>query len=213
MDKTNNFFKALSVFMAGLILGFLISKIDFTAPAVSSINSSGSTKVMGNDNAKVTITEYSDFQCPLCKKYFDESFPTIIKDYVETGKVKYVFKHFPLNIHPQAPDAALAAECALAQNKFWEMHDQLFTTQSQWSESPNHNDQFKKIAADLKLDTVKFGQCLDNKQFQTNVEKDYSDGLANNFRGTPSFKINDEVIIGAQDLSNFTDTIDKLLKQ
>ena len=109
----SSFFKGLSIFMIGLILGFLISKIDYNSTNIPAGNqSSGSVKEMGSKDAKVTITEYSDFQCPMCSKYFNESYKTIVQNYVSTGKVKYVFKQFPLNIHPQAPAAALASECA-----------------------------------------------------------------------------------------------------
>jgi protein-disulfide isomerase len=213
MQNPNNFFKCLSIFLIGMIIGFLISKIDIHTPAVSSQSSSGSVKVMGSENAAVTITEYSDFQCPLCRRFYTDSYSTILDNYVKNGKVKYVFKHFPLNIHPQAPDAALAAECALDQNKFWEMHDLLFQNQDQWSGQSNHNDYFKKLAADLKLDTGKFSQCLDNKKFQDNVDKDYNEGLTKNVRGTPTFYINNELIVGAQDTKVFTDTLDRLLQK
>jgi len=208
----NNFFKYLSIFLLGLILGYLIRDINFSPAAVSTITENGSVKVLGQENAPVTITDYSDFQCPLCKKYFDETYHTILKNYVETGKVKYVFKHFPLNIHPQAPDAALAAECALEQNKFWEMHDLLYETQSTWSGKADYISTFKKLAVQLNLNADQFNQCLDSKKHQGNVNKDYQDGLAQGVRGTPTLYINDQAIVGAQDTSVFTSTLDKLLE-
>jgi len=200
--------------MIGLILGFLISKIDYNntnSPAGN--QSSGSIKEMGSKDAKVTITEYSDFQCPMCSKYFNDTYQTIVQNYVSTGKVKYVFKQFPLNIHPQAPAAALASECANEQNKFWEMHNLLFKNQANWSGQSNHLDQFKQYAKELQLDENKFALCLDSKKLQNNVDLDYNEGLSLGMRGTPSFKINNETLVGAQDTKVFTDTIDRLLQQ
>jgi protein-disulfide isomerase len=206
----NNFFKYLSIFLVGLILGYLVRDINFSPATVSTITEAGSIKIIGRENAPITITEYSDFQCPLCKKYYDETYPTIIKNYVETGKAKYVFKHFPLNIHPQAPSAALASECAVEQNNFWEMHNLLFETQSTWSGKSDYLDTFKKLAAQLQLNTEQFNQCLDSKKHEGNVNKDYQEGLTKGVRGTPTVYINDEVIIGAQDISAFTTVLDRL---
>jgi len=83
----------------------------------------------GNANAPVTLVEFSDFECPFCQKYFSESYPQIKKDYIDTGKVKVVFKHYPLSFHPSAKPMAVAAECANEQGKFWEMHDKMFEEQ------------------------------------------------------------------------------------
>lgn len=212
MSKQENFFKYLSVFLLGVILGFSIAKMPLYSQSTSTITSEGSVKVLGNDNAPVTITEYSDFQCPLCKLFYDNSFPTI-KKYVDAGQVKIVYKHFPLNIHPQAPAASLASECALEQNKFWEMHDALFQQQEGWSFKDDHLETFKKIAADLKLDTAKFDTCLTAKTYTGNVDKDYQEGLTKGISGTPTFYVNDQIIVGAQDTSVFTAAIEAQLKK
>lgn len=211
MNNSNKFFKLLSIFLLGMIAGYLLRGMNFSGSAVSTITENGSVKVIGQENAPITMTEYSDFQCPLCKKFFDESIPTIMKNYVETGKVKLVYKQFPLSIHPQAPDAALASECALEQNKFWEMHDLLFKNQDQWSGNAAHNDVFKKFAADLGLNTQQFNECVDTQKHVGNVNKDYQEGLAKAVRGTPTFYINDQLIVGAQATSVFTDALDKQL--
>lgn len=209
--SNNNIFKYISIFLLGLILGYLLKGINLAPQAISEISSEGSIKVMGQENAPVTIVEYSDFQCPLCKKFYDESFQTIVDNYVSTGKVRYMFKQFPLNIHPQAPNAALASECALEQNKFWEMHDALFEHQSEWSGKSDHLNTFKKLAKDLELNENQYNTCLDNKKFAGNVEKDYQEGLNRSIRGTPSFYINDQLLIGAQETSQFTKMIDQAL--
>lgn len=89
----------------------------------------GSSASKGDANAKITLVEFSDFQCPFCAKFYSETLPQIMKDYIDTGKVKLVYKHFPLiSIHPNAQKAAEAAECAGEQGKFWEMHDAMFNS-------------------------------------------------------------------------------------
>ncbi len=207
----NQLFKFLSVFLLGLILGYLLKGCSFGPQAVSSISEAGSVKVMGQENAPVTMVEYSDFQCPLCKKFYNETYKKILADYVQTGKVKYVFKHFPLSIHPQAPAAALATECALEQNKFWEMHDLLFENQTAWSGKSDHLDTFKQYAKQLALDENQFNQCLDSQKHQNNVEKDFQESLSKGVRGTPTFYINDEILVGALDSSEFTKMLDRAL--
>ncbi len=97
----------------------------------------GHLPILGNEKAKVTIVEFSDFQCPYCKRFADNSLSQIKKDYIDTGKVKLYYREFPLtNIHPNAEIAAEAAECANEQGKFWQFHDQLFSRQDTWSTLP-----------------------------------------------------------------------------
>ncbi|MCC6643653.1 DsbA family protein [Candidatus Peregrinibacteria bacterium] len=211
--EQNNFFKIVSAFLLGLIVGYLLGKANFSGAAMPRIEANSSVKIQGQENAPVTITEYSDFQCPLCHSFFVNSYPTILENYIKTGKVKYVYKHFPLNIHPQAPAAALASECALDQNKFWEMHDKLFENQDRWSGNPSHGDIFKQLAADIGLDQAKFNQCYDQATYKNNVDVDYNEAITNGFRGTPTFYINDQLIVGAQDTKVFTDAIDALLNK
>ena len=86
--------------------------------------------VKGDANAPVAIIEYSDFQCPYCRKFYEDTLPTLIKEYVDTGKAKLVYRHFPLEFHPAALVSAQASECAAEQGKFWEMHDAIFTEQA-----------------------------------------------------------------------------------
>jgi protein-disulfide isomerase len=211
----SSFAKYLSIFLLGLILGYSVKSLgilNLSQSLTPSITENGSIKVMGKEDAPITITEYSDFQCPLCKKYFDDTFSTIVEQYVNTGKVKYVFKHFPLNIHPEATPASIASECALEQDKFWEMHDQLFMNQQQWSSQADHINTFKGYAKNMQLDEGKFNECLDNKTYSASVNADYEEGLKSNVRGTPTLYINDQPVIGAQPTANFTKIIDGILE-
>lgn len=89
----------------------------------------GRLPALGNKDAKITIVEFADLECPFCKRYFTGSFPQIKKDYIDTGKVAYYYRHFPLDFHPLARPFAQASECANEQDKFWEMHDKIFQEQ------------------------------------------------------------------------------------
>lgn len=110
---------------------------DTPSPASVMQVGSGHFPVLGNANAPVTVIEFSDFQCPFCESFFKNTFPSLKKDYIDTGKVKFYYRQFPLtSIHPNAQEAAEAAECANEQNKFWQYHDMLFQQQSSWESLP-----------------------------------------------------------------------------
>ncbi len=165
----------------------------------------------GNKDAKVTIVEFSDFQCPFCSRFYEQTFPQLEKEYINTGKVKLVFKDFPLrSIHPLAQKASEAAECADEQGKFWEYHDKLFEAQQEWRTSGI--DSFKQYASDLGLDTEKFNNCLDNDETKDEVDEDYNEALKAGGRGTPYFVINGKPLSGAQPFANFKAIIDAELK-
>lgn len=159
--------------------------------------------VAGKADAKVTIVEFSDFQCPFCGKFYNDAYQQLKKDYIDTGKVKLVYRDFPLGFHPEAQKAAEAGECADDQGKFWQMHDKIFSNQSTMSV-----DGYKKWAKELGLDSAKFNQCLDSGTKASEVQKDESDGQAAGIGGTPSFFINEKLVVGAQPYSVFKAAID-----
>lgn len=170
--------------------------------------------VKGDANAPVTIVEFSDFQCPFCQRYFQQTYPQIIKDYVDTGKVRYVFKNFPLtSIHQQAVGAANAAACAGTQNAFWQMHDLLFEQQSQWAGNSAATEVFKSFADQLGLDTEAFNACLDNEQFSSVIFADQQEGISAGVTGTPAFFINGVLISGARPYEAFAQLIEQQLGQ
>lgn len=172
----------------------------------------------GDKDAKVTLIEFSDYQCPFCGRYFRETLPKLQKEYVETGKVWYVFRNFPIeSIHPQAFKAAEAAECAGEQGMYWEMHDRLFGNQSALAPAdlPGH-------ARALGLDGDKFAKCLEGSQTAESIRQDLADAQKAGVRGTPSFFLgltapNGEavkairMIQGAQPYAAFKEAIDGLL--
>ena len=120
-------------------------------------------------------------------QHFEQTEPLLDKEWIATDKVRVVFIHFPLPIHPQAPKAAEASECAADQGKFWEMHDVLFAKQSQWSGKAEAPEIFKTFAKDLGLDTAKFNDCLDSGQMEAKVQDGLNLGQQAQVRGTPNF--------------------------
>ena len=162
---------------------------------------------LGNKDAKVTIIEFSDFQCPFCGRFYQSAEKQIIEDYVKTGKATFVYRDFPLtSIHPDAQKAAEAGECADEQGKFWEYHDMLFEKQDDWTGVGV--SKFKQYAVDLKLDTKKFNDCLDTGKYASEVKKDADDAVAAGARGTPATYVNGILVSGAQPFENFKQVID-----
>ncbi|MFH1682553.1 MAG: thioredoxin domain-containing protein [Candidatus Woesearchaeota archaeon] len=171
-----------------------------TAPVQVSIDDDA---VKGKADAPVTIVEFSDFECPFCGRYIEQTYPQIVKDYIDTGKVKYVFRDFPLGFHAEAKPAAMAAECAHEQGKYWEYHDLLFANQDSLSA-----DNYKQWAEDLGLDTTKFDACVDSEKYSSEVDADLADGQSYGVSGTPAFFINGKLISGAQPYSVFKQAIE-----
>jgi protein-disulfide isomerase len=173
--------------------------------------------MLGTSDAPVTIVEFSDYQCPFCRRYSLQVFPTLKREYIDTGKVRYVFRDFPLtNIHAQAEKAHEAAHCAGEVQQYWEMHDLLFSKQKNLS-VPS----LKEYATTLGLDLETFSTCLDSGKFQAEIGKDQADGAAAGIRGTPSFfigksgsgdSITGTIIRGAQPLEKFRAILDPLLQ-
>ncbi len=163
--------------------------------------------VKGDKDAPVTIIEWSDFECPFCARFYRDTLPLIEEEYIKTGKVKLVFRDFPLSFHQNAQKAAEAAECAGEQGKFWEMHDLLFENGVEGGVTT-----FKQYAKQLGLNTAKFNECLDSGAMASEVRKDTADGAAVGIQGTPGFLINGKLVSGAQPFSNFKQVIDAELE-
>lgn len=157
----------------------------------------------GPSGAPVTLVEFSDFQCPFCGKAHD-TVEQVMQTYA--GKVKLVFRNFPLDFHKNAEKAAEAAMCANEQGKFWEYHDVLFKNQ-QTLEVP----QLKDHAKDVGLDTTSFSACLDSGKYKKAIDEDMAAGQRVGVTGTPAFFINGVMINGAQPFDEFKKVIDQEL--
>ncbi|MGV3625608.1 MAG: DsbA family protein [Archangium sp.] len=159
---------------------------------------------IGPKDAKIVIVEFADFECPYCTRA-GETVKEVMKAY--EGKVRLVFKHYPLSFHPKAPRAAAAAWCAEAQGKFWEFHDSLFAS------SELDEDALKMQASNIGLDGTKFSKCLESQAAMEAVKKDLEAGKTAGVDGTPAFFINGIMLSGAQPEDAFRRVIDAELQR
>jgi protein-disulfide isomerase len=178
----------------------------------------GDAPFLGHANAEVSLVEYSDFQCPFCESFFSNALPQIKTEYIDTGKIKLVYKQFPLDFHQNAKPAAIASECANEQDKFWQYHDMLFSNQSSWEGLTGNQTRmtFISYATNLGLNTESFEECYDAKKYEDKINNDMSQGSVIGVTGTPSFFVgNDEKnytsIEGAQPFESFKQIIDQKL--
>jgi len=168
----------------------------------------GDDPILGNANAPVTVVEFADFQCPFCGRFFSDAFPQIKEKYITTGKVKFVYRDFPLSFHPFAQPAAEAAECANEQGKFWQYHDYIFAHQADLSVA-----NLKAWAGAVGLDTARFNSCLDSHKYAAEIKKDAADGQKAGVNGTPSTFINGRMVVGAVPFEQFQSVIEEELKK
>lgn len=161
--------------------------------------------IKGDPNAPVTIVEWSDYECPFCGRFFSQTLPQIQQLYIDTGKVKLVYRDFPLSFHAQAQKAAEAAECAGEEGDeaYYKMHDLLFTNGVAGGVAT-----FKGYAAQLGLNQANFDNCLDSGAMAAEVAKDTQEGQAAGVTGTPGFKVGTQLVSGAQPFSVFQQAIE-----
>jgi protein-disulfide isomerase len=173
--------------------------------------------VLGNADAKVTIIEFSDYQCPYCRAFWKNTFPQLKSEYIDKGLARFVYRDFPLDYHDMSQKYAEATECAADQNKFWEMHDKIFAEQEKKGSGTTISGitvkDVKKWAQQIGLDSGAFGQCLDSGKYADEVKKDFADAEKAGLDGIPSFVINGQLLVGAQPFSAFKTAIDKALAQ
>ncbi|MCG9746164.1 thioredoxin domain-containing protein [Shewanella sp. Isolate8] len=174
----------------------------------------GKLPSIGKATARIAIIEFSDFQCPYCKRYMDNTFTKIKSDYIDTGKVKYIARDFPLGFHPKAKGAAIAANCSLQQDAYWPMRDALFKNMRQLGDKL-----YQDTATQLSLDMTKFAACLKDQAIMNKIKQDISYGSSVGVRGTPSFLIGrlennrllkPKLLTGAQSFDVFKASIDAL---
>jgi thioredoxin family protein len=182
-----------------------------TAPVTTSFNLRDANR-LGDKNAKVTLIEFADFQCPYCERWYQQVESQIIQQYVQTGKVTFVYKHVAF-LGQESDWAAQAAECAADQNKFWEYHDYLWKQQSGENQGAFTKDKLIGFAQQLELDMGKFTTCVQNDQTLARVQADTLEGQQASVSGTPTFFINGQRIVGSQPYSTFQTAIDKALAQ
>jgi len=184
-----------------------------TVPPVPGVGPS-----VGKADAPITVVEFTDYECPLCTRFFENDYAKINTNYIKTGKVRFEIRNFPLTtIHPQAQIGAEAALCAFKQDKFWQMYAGLLGD-SKWSQTSESVSLLKELARTLKLDSVSFDKCLDDHETQPEIQKDMEDARAAGISGTPTFWIfgpdkQVQQINGAYPYAVFSQAFDDFLKK
>ncbi|MGH7773715.1 MAG: DsbA family protein [Candidatus Binatia bacterium] len=200
------------VMISSLILVLLLSGSALAQPVTpeeifAHLAKDGPTK--GNGKAPVTLIEFSDFQCSFCRKFWETTLPLLDKKYLQTGKVKFVYRHFAILGKPSMA-AAQAAECAGEQGKFWEYHDKLFA--SAGSPLAFTDGRLKGYARELGLKSQAFNRCLDSGKYLKKVEGETAIAAFLGARGTPAFLLNGQLLVGAQPFEVFEAAIERELK-
>lgn len=222
--------------IAFLVIGYLLGKVEAlqkapvaaapvapaaqqpgapVAPSADEVNKKltmGHFPAKGNKDAKVTIVEFADFRCPFCEKFYSDSEPQILKDYVDTGKAKFVFRNYAF-LGPASVVAANAAECANDQGKFWEMYDYLYKNQPPESDITMFTSEnlTSGAATAIGLNTDQFKSCMDTNKLDKNQAADLAEGQSIGVSGTPTFYINGVQLVGAQPYASIKAVIDQEL--
>ena len=201
----------IGVLAGGVLSEYGVNSNDSKKLTFSKLVENGSP-VMGNINAPITILEWGDYQCTFCYKFHQNTLDIINEDFIKTGKVKFIFKDFPLN----GPDSKLAAEasyCAQDQEKYWKYHDELYKNWGGERTGWITRESLDKFAEIVDLDIEKFNKCLDDHKYENKVDLLYAFGKEIGIDATPSFLVfNDEKIIkirGNQPLELFLKTFDE----
>lgn len=199
--------------LTGMFLAFYPQSEDDSKLLTESKLIQNGSPIMGNPSATITIVEWGDYQCTFCYKFHQNTLNTIKQDFIETGKVKLVFKDFPLN----GPDSVLAAEaayCAQDQGKYWQYHDELYKNWGGERTGWVTRDSLDKFATTVSLDLEKFDKCLDEHRYLERVNQMYEFGREIGIDATPSFLVfsNEKIIkiIGNQPLEVFLKSLDEL---
>ena len=203
--------------MIGVLVGGILSEYGVNSNDLEKLTSTklieNGSPVMGNINAPITIVEWGDYQCTFCYKFHQNTLDIINKDFIKTGKVKIIFKDFPLN----GPDSKLAAEasyCAQDQQKYWEYHDELYKNWGGERTGWITREALTKFAQSTELNIEEFNKCLDVHKYQNKVDSIHNFGKEIGIDATPTFLVfNDEKIIkirGNQPLEVFLKTFDEL---
>lgn len=168
-------------------------------------------RTLGRANAPVTVYEMSDFQCPFCRRFWVETFGTIKKEYIDTGKVRWIFINYPIaQRHPNAVPAAEFAMCAAKQGKFWPAHDRIYERQAEWAPLPDAGSFFAAQIATLGLNREQMLGCLERGEALPLIRQDAEGAVRSGARSTPSFYIEGGMMSGAQPIAVFRRVLDSV---
>jgi protein-disulfide isomerase len=182
------------------------------APTVDSLSEAADRgRVIGAESAPLWLLVVSDFQCPWCKMWHDSTFPSLKREYVETGKLRVAYLNFPLGMHANAWPSALAAMCASAQGKFWETHDRIFQTQGTWEKLATPQPYLDSLAIAAGADAGLQHSCTAKRATLTLIQADQARAQKAGAETTPTFFVGRAKIEGAQPLALFRHVIDSIL--
>jgi protein-disulfide isomerase len=172
-------------------------------------------RIRGAESAPVWLIEISDFQCPFCKQWHDETFAKLDKEYVATGKVRLAYINYPIpSLHPNAKAASEAAMCASVQGKFWPMHESLFNTQPAWAKLPNPMPHFDSLAVTAGVQPASWRACMSSHATLPLIDADHENSAKAGVQSTPTFFIGGATkigISGAYPVDSFRVVIDRAL--
>jgi protein-disulfide isomerase len=163
---------------------------------------------LGNANAPVTIVEFSDFQCSFCRKFWADTLPQLKQTYIKKGQARFTYRHFAI-LGKFSEQAAMAAKCAGDQGKFWEYHDQLFANQGGLAFTQSKLEQYARA---LGIRAANFNRCLTSEKYRKKVEGETAVAASLGARGTPTFFVNERLVVGAQPFKVFQNVINEELK-
>ena len=169
--------------------------------------------IQGKEDAPIWIVEVSDFQCPYCRAWHEETYPAVVKEFVETGKARLAYINFPIPGHQNAWPAAEAAMCAAVQGRFWPMHDALFQTQRQWESLQDPGTVFDSLATSAGMDLGQYHECISKHEMRPLIQADIDRSKESGVNATPTFIIGDQSISGAQPIQAFRQIIGEQLKK
>ena len=155
--------------------------------------------VLGDSGAPVELTEFADYQCPFCQTFATLQMPTIRKRLIETGRLRWRFRDFPLQQHPHARPAAHAAACADEQGKFWPMHDRIFEGQAEWAAERDATPLFRRYAADVGLDGGQYEACMSAAKYAGRIQASYEEGVRLGVNSTPTLFVGGRLYRGRFD--------------
>ncbi|MBX9928947.1 MAG: DsbA family protein [Gemmatimonadaceae bacterium] len=187
------------------------ARADTTKPDTALLAALDLARITGKDDAKVWVVMVSDFQCPFCKRWHDESYRALFDAYVATGKVRFAYVNLPLEMHANAQGAAEAAMCAGLSGKFWEMQDQLFITQDRWKSESNPRTVFDSLARAAGVTAATQARCVSKGEARAMVLADADRMMRAGISSTPAFIIGGKLYLGAQPTEVFRKAIDAAL--
>jgi protein-disulfide isomerase len=167
-------------------------------------------KTKGAASAQVVVEEFADFQCPACRRFYEGPARQLEQEYVKTGKVRFVFRHYAF-LGQESRWAAEAAECANEQSRFWDYYDKLFTEQGGENAGVFAKPNLQRFAAELGLDATRFNQCMASGKFAASVQADFTAGANRGVRGTPSVFVNGRLVDRGSDYAILRDAIEQAL--